>query len=170
MAVVDQLLDANRDFARGFADGGKPAAPTRGIAVVTCMDARIDPARALGLEIGDAHVIRNAGGRVSDDAIRSLIVSITMLDTREVVVIQHTDCGMQTFTNDDMHARLAAERGADASHIDFLPFPDVESSVREDVERLRSDPHIGAGIIVSGYVYDVTTGVLTEVVAPLTTA
>ena len=170
MAVVDQLLDANRDFARGFADGGKPAAPARGIAVVTCMDARIDPARALGLEIGDAHVIRNAGGRVSDDAIRSLIISITMLGTREVVVIQHTDCGMQTFTNDDMHARLADERGADASHIDFLPFPDVEASVREDVERLRSGPHIGAGITLSGYVYDVATGALTEVVAPLTTA
>jgi carbonic anhydrase len=170
MAVVDQLLGANRDFVRGFADGGKPAAPARGIAVVTCMDARIDPARALGLEIGDAHVIRNAGGRVSDDAIRSLIISITMLDTREVVVIQHTDCGMQTFTNDDMHARLADERGADASHIDFLPFPDVEASVREDVERLRSDPHIGAGITVSGYVYDVATGALAEVVAPLTTA
>jgi carbonic anhydrase len=170
MAGVDELLKANRAFARAFADGGKPAKPARQLVVVTCMDARIDPARTLGLGIGDAHVIRNAGGRISDDVIRSLIISTAMLGTREVVVIQHTDCGMQTFSNDDMHARIADERGADASHIDFLPFSDLKANVRADVERLRTDPHLEPGITVSGYVYDVDTGALTEVVAPLTTA
>jgi carbonic anhydrase len=133
------------------------------------MDARIDPARALGLGIGDAHVIRNAGGRASDDAIRSLIISTALLGTREIVVIQHTDCGMQTVTNEDVRARLAAERGSDASDIDFLTFPDLEANVRRDVERIRSSSHIDPGVTVSGYVYDVDTGALTEVVAPLTT-
>jgi len=134
------------------------------------MDARIDPAKALGLEIGDAHVIRNAGGRVSDDAIRSLIISTSLLGTREVVVIQHTDCGMLTFKNEDLHSKLADERGTDASDIDFLPFPDLNANLREDVERIRSNPHLDPAITVSGYVYDVDTGALTEVVAPLTTA
>jgi carbonic anhydrase len=134
------------------------------------MDARIDPAKALGLEIGDAHVIRNAGGRVSDDAIRSLIISTTLLGTREVVVIQHTDCGMLTFKNEDLHSKLADERGTDASDIDFLPFPDLSANLREDVERIRSNPHLDPAVTVSGYVYDVDTGALTEVVAPLTTA
>ena len=170
MAVVDELLEANRSFSEGFDEGGKPMPPARGVVVITCMDARIDPAKALGLEIGDAHVIRNAGGRVSDDAIRSLIISTTLLGTREVVVIQHTDCGMLTFKNEDLRAKLADERGTDASDIDFLPFPDLNATLREDVERIRSNPHLDTSITVSGYVYDVDTGALTEVVAPLTTA
>ena len=142
MAAVDELLAANRSFSDGFDEGGKPMPPARGVVVVTCMDARIDPAKALGLEIGDAHVIRNAGGRVSDDAIRSLIISTTLLGTREVVVIQHTDCGMLTFKNEDLHSKLADERGTDASDIDFLPFPDLNANLREDVERIRSNPHL----------------------------
>ncbi len=170
MAVVDQFLEANRIYARGFGEGGKPAQPARRAVVVTCMDARIDPAKMLGLEIGDAHVIRNAGGRVSDDAIRSLIISTTVLGTREVVVIQHTDCGMLSLTNDQLHRKLAEERGTDASDIDFLPFPDLHATLREDVERIRANPHLDPTITVSGYVYDVDTGALTEVVAPLTTA
>jgi carbonic anhydrase len=170
MPIIDQLLQANRTFAQGFADGGKAPAPARGVAIVTCMDARIDPARVLGLDIGDAHVIRNAGGRASDDAIRSLIISTALLGTREIVVIQHTDCGMQAITNEDVRARLAAERSSDASDIDFLPFSDLASSVREDVERIRSNAHLDPGNTASGYVYDVNPGALTEIVAPLTTA
>jgi carbonic anhydrase len=170
MAAADELLKANRAFARAFADAGKPAKPARRLAVVTCMDARIDPAKALGLEIGDAHVIRNAGGRVSDDVIRSLIISTTLLGTREVVVIQHTDCGLLTFENEELYARLAEERGSDATGIDFLPFPELEANLRADVERIRSSPHIDPAVTVSGYVYDVDTGALTEVVAPVTTA
>lgn len=170
MAAVDELLEANRAFSDTFTEGGKPMPPARQVVVVTCMDARIDPAKALGLEIGDAHVIRNAGGRVSDDALRSLIISTNLLGTREVVVIQHTDCGMLTFENKDLHAKLAEDHGADASHIDFLPFPELNANLREDVERVRADPHIDSAVTVSGYVYDVDTGALTEVVAPLTTA
>lgn len=170
MAVVDELLEANRTFAEGFEEGGKPMPPARNVVIVTCMDARIDPAKVLGLEIGDAHVIRNAGGRISDDAIRSLIISTTLLGTREIVVIQHTDCGMLTFKNEDLHAKLAEERGTDASDIDFLPFPDLNVCLHDDVERIRSNPHIDSGITVSAYIYDVNSGGLTQVVAPLTTA
>ena len=107
--------------------------PARKTAVLVCMDARIDPARALGLEEGDAHVIRNAGGRASDDAIRSLIISYELLGTREFVVIHHTDCGMLTFTNEQLREKLQEELGVDASAIDFLPFSDVAQSVRDDL-------------------------------------
>ncbi|MGZ4481558.1 MAG: beta-class carbonic anhydrase [Gaiellales bacterium] len=166
MAVLDELLDANRRFAAGFDKGDLPMPPARRVAILTCMDARIDPARALGLDIGDAHVIRNAGGRASDDAIRSLIISSTLLGTREFVVIQHTDCGMLTFTNEQLRDRLADERQSDASGIDFLPFPDLNQNVRDDVQRIRSSPHIDPSISVSGYVYDVHDGNLSEVVSP----
>lgn len=110
--------------------------PSTHVAVLTCMDARLHPERFLGLQIGDAHVIRNAGGRASDDAIRSLIISSRLLGTREFLVIHHTDCGMLTFSNDDLRQKLAEEAGADASEIDFLPFADLEESVREDVRRI----------------------------------
>jgi carbonic anhydrase len=166
MSSVNAMLEANRRYAAEFTGSDLPVTPARKVAVLTCMDSRIDPARMLGLDIGDAHVIRNAGGRASDDAIRSLIISSTLLGTREFVVIQHTDCGMLTLTNDDLRARLAEERGSDASDIDFLPSSDSEESVRQDVERVRNSPHIDPSIPVSGYIYDVHTGRLNEVVAP----
>ena len=128
------------------------------------MDARLHPERFLGLEIGDAHVIRNAGGRASDDAIRSLIISSNLLGTNEYVVIHHTDCGMLTFTNDDLRSKLAEQYGADASGVDFLPFGDLEESVREDVRRIRGSSFIPGDIPVSGYVYDVRTGRLNPVI------
>jgi carbonic anhydrase len=131
--------------------------------VLVCMDARIDPAKALGLEEGDAHVIRNAGGRASDDAIRSLIISNELLGTREFVVIHHTDCGMLTFTNEQLRAKLRDELGADASAIDFLPFSDVAQSVRDDLATIRTSPLLPKEIPVRGFIYDVTTGALTEV-------
>src|SRR6476619_8491647 len=167
MAAVDELLAANRSFSEGFDEGGKPMPPARGVVVVTCMDARIDPAKALGLEIGDAHVIRNAGGRASDDAIRSLIISSRLLATTEFAVIHHTDCGMVTFTNDHLHAKLQQETGEDASGIDFLPFPDLEQSVRDDVDRILQTPFLDPSIQVSGYIYDVHTGKVEQVVAPV---
>jgi len=166
MSSVDEMLESNKRFAAEFTGGDMPMPPARKVAVLTCMDARIDPAKMLGLDIGDAHVIRNAGGRASDDAIRSLIISSTLLGSREFVVIQHTDCGMLTFTSDDLRARLAEERGSDASDIDFLTFSDSEGNVREDVDRIRNSPHIDRSIPVSGYIYDVHTGGLDEVVAP----
>jgi carbonic anhydrase len=164
-ALLDELIEANGSFAQSFDAGGLPSPPGRGLAVLVCMDARIDPAKAIGLDLGDAHVIRNAGGRASDDAIRSLIISSRLLDTREFVVVHHTDCGMLTFSNDDLRTKLRDEAQADASGIDFLPFDDLETSVREDVHRIRTSPFIDPTIPVSGWIYDVQNGQLKEVVA-----
>jgi len=137
--------------------------PAQHLAVLTCMDARIHPEAALGLEIGDAHMIRNGGGRASDDAIRSLVISTTLLGTQEFAVMHHTDCGMLTFTNDDLRKKLADERGVDASAVDFLPFPDLEQSVRDDVATIESSPLLPDGIEVTGWVYDVKTGKISPV-------
>ncbi|MGH9265067.1 MAG: beta-class carbonic anhydrase [Acidimicrobiales bacterium] len=164
MPVIDELLEANKGFAESFDKGDLPMPPARKAAIVTCMDARLHPAKFLGLEIGDAHVIRNAGGRASDDAIRSLIISSQLLGTREFAVIHHTDCGMLTFTNDDLRSKLAD--AGDASGIDFLPFSDNEASVREDVETIKSSPFLPKDVTVSGYIYEVETGKLQTVVAP----
>ena len=166
MSELTRLLEANRAFAAGFDKGDKQLPPARPVAVLTCIDARLHPEVFLGLEIGDAHVLRNAGGRATDDALRSLIISSWLLGTREFVVIHHTDCGMLTFTNDDLRGKLAADTGKDASDIDFLPFSDLEESVREDVRRIQASPFIPDDIVVSGWVYDVRTGRLKEVVAP----
>jgi carbonic anhydrase len=163
MTVTDEFLDANAAYAGSFTKGDLPMPPARKTAVLVCMDARIDPAKALGLEEGDAHVIRNAGGRASDDAIRSLIISNELLGTREFVVIHHTDCGMLTFTNEQLRAKLRDELGADASAIDFLPFSDVAQSVRDDLATIRTSPLLPKEIPVRGFIYDVTTGALTEV-------
>ncbi len=162
-ALTQELRAANARYAGEFKTGDWPMAPGRRVAVLTCMDARLDPAKALGLAEGDAHVIRNAGGRASGDALRSLAISQQLLGTREVVVIHHTDCGMQTFTNDELRARLRTELGADASGIDFLPFGDLERSVREDVAAIRESPLVPRDVAVSGFVYDVRTGRLHEV-------
>ena len=164
--MLDALLDANRRYAEAFDRGELPAPPARGLAVLACMDARLDPQAFLGLDLGDAHVIRNAGGRASDDAIRSLIVSSHLLGTREFLVIHHTDCGMLTFSNEELRARLREATGADASGIDFLPFSDLDEGVREDVRRIQASPFIPPDATVSGFVYDVRTGTLRQVVAP----
>jgi len=163
MAVTDELVDANEKFAAGFDQGGLPMPPARHVTVVACMDARLHPEKFLGLEIGDAHVIRNAGGRASDDAVRSLIISQRLLGTKEVLVIHHTDCGMLTFTNEQLRDKLKAETGADASNIDFLPFPDLEQSVRDDVKRIQDSPFVDKDIKVTGFIYDVKTGRLQKV-------
>lgn len=161
MPATDDLVQANEEYAREFEHGHLPMPPARQVAVLTCMDARLHPEKFLGLDLGDAHVIRNAGGRASDDAIRSLIISSHLLGTKEYLVIHHTDCGMVTFSNEDLQGKLKEATGADASHIDFLPFSDLEQSVRDDVKRIEDDPHIPAGISVRGFVYDVRTGRLT---------
>ena len=163
MSDVPKLLAANERYAAGFAKGDLPAPPVRKVAVLTCMDARLDPARFLGLQEGDAHVIRNAGGRASEDAIRSLVISYKLHGTREFLVIHHEDCGMLTFTNDQLREQLRRDVGADASSIDFLPFADLDDSVRLDVGTLRSSPLIPQDIPVHGFVYDVRTGRLREV-------
>jgi carbonic anhydrase len=163
VSVTDELLLANGQFSQRFDRGNLPASPARRLAVITCMDARLHPEAFLGLDLGDAHVIRNAGGRVSDDALRSLIISSHVLGTNEYLVIHHTDCGLLGTTNEDLRRKLEKETGADASHIDFLPFSELEQSVRDDVSRIEESPLLPDGITVRGFVYDVRTGRLTEV-------
>ena len=163
MAVLTEILAANERYAAGFTKGNLPMPPGRKFAALVCMDARIDPAKALGLAEGDAHVIRNAGGRASPDALRSLIISYKLLGTREFLIVHHTDCGMLTFTNEQIRDMLKKDLDTDASSIDFLPFDDVEQSVRDDLATVRNSPLIPDDIPVTGFVYDVRTGRLTEV-------
>ena len=158
MGIIDQMVDANAEFAEGFVRGDAQLPPNLPVAVLTCIDARVHPERFLGLKIGDAHVVRNAGGRASDDALRSLIISSVFLGTREFLVIHHTDCGMLTFTNEDAWAKLEADTGRSARDIDFLPFSDVEQSVRDDVATIRANPFLPPDVEVSGWVYDVRSG------------
>lgn len=164
MSVFGEFIEANERYAREFDAGDLPIPPSRRVAVVTCMDARLDPQAFLGLGLGEAHVIRNAGGRVSDDALRSLVISQRLLGTEEVLVIHHTGCGMMSFTNADLAEKVRDDLGIDASDTDFLPFSNLEESVREDVEILRRSELVPDGISVSGAVYEVETGRLLEVV------
>ncbi len=163
MTQFDTMLAGNRSYAGAFNQGHLPMPPARKVAIVTCMDARLHPEKFLGLEVGDAHVIRNAGGRVSEDAIRSLVISQRLLGTQEIVVIHHTDCGMLTFSNADLAAKIRQDLGVDVGERDFLPFPDLEQSVRDDIATLRSSPLIPADIAISGAIYDVRTGALQRI-------
>src|SRR5438477_4609552 len=140
MAVADEFVRANERYAAGFDKGDLPAPPARKVAVVTCMDARLDPAQFLGLSAGDAHVIRNAGGRAAD-AIRSLVISQQLLDTREVVVIHHTDCGMLTFTDPQLREKIRNDLGITTDQ-DFYSFTDGEQSARDDVQAIRTSPRL----------------------------
>ena len=181
-AILDSVLDANASYVAGFGDKGSlPLPPGRHFAILTCMDARLDPAKYAGLAEGDAHVIRNAGGRASDDAIRSLVISYKLLGTREWFIIHHTDCGMELFTDDIIRGLLASSletatvdgsgwhdvgqgpgsRAGDA--IDWLTVSDREGAVVDDVRRVRSHPLVPKTIPIYGYIYDVKTGKLNEV-------
>ncbi len=162
MSVTDELVKANEGYAAGFTKGDLPIPPGRKVAVVACMDARLIPSRILGLEEGDAHVIRNAGG-LARDALRSLVISQQLLGTNEVVILQHTECGMVTFQNEDVYAKVKDSLGADASGIDFMPFPDLEQSIRDDIKFLKDSPLIGDDVSVRGFLYDVKTGKISEV-------
>src|SRR5262245_62253673 len=180
--VLDEVLKANSRYARNFgAKSELPRPPARGFAILTCMDARLDPAKYAGLAEGDAHVIRNAGGRASDDAIRSLVISHKLLGTREWFVIHHTNCGMEFFTNDVIRGLLAhsldtaelndgrwvdvgAGPGSRAGEfIEWLTVSNQAQSVVDDVTRIRNHPLVPAGIAIYGYIYDVATGRLVEV-------
>jgi carbonic anhydrase len=180
--VLDEVLAANAKYAENFGDKANLALPpSRHFAILTCMDARLDPAKYAGLSEGDAHVIRNAGGQASDDAIRSLKISYKLLGTREWFVIHHTDCGMLMFTNDDMRNLLASslktarldgsgwhdsgqEPGStEGNYINWLTFSDNAKSVTEDVMRIRHHPLVPNDIPIYGYIYDVKSGRLMEV-------
>jgi carbonic anhydrase len=180
--IRDEVIQANRRYAEAFGDKSRLALPpARGFAILTCMDARIDPAKLAGLAEGDAHVIRNAGGRASDDAIRSLVISHKLLGTNEWFVIHHTNCGMELFTDEVIRGLLAQSLatasfdgsqwkdpgGSDGSHagdfIDWLTIKDLAQSVVIDVERIRQHPLVPRSIPIHGYLYEVTTGRLVEV-------
>ncbi len=162
VTAIDVLLTANRDFAAGFEPA---AAATPQVALVLCMDARIDPIRALGIPPGHAHIIRNAGGRLVD-AIRSLIVSQHVIGTVEVAIVHHTECGLATLHEAELRSGLEQKLGTSAGDIEFHSFTDLEGSVRDDLALYRQTPFLRQDIPVRGFIYDVTTGLLSEVDAP----
>lgn len=163
MSYFESFLKTNQAYADLHGTSHLPIRPKTKVAIVTCMDSRLHVAQALGLALGDAHILRNAGGRVTEDMLRSLVISEQQLGTREIVVLHHTDCGAQTFTNQEFQEQLKDELGVDVSDTDFLPFSDVEESVRDDMTILRNSPLIPDDVIISGAVYDVDTGRMTEV-------
>ena len=163
MSYFENFLKANQAYVELHGDLHLSIKPKTKVAIVTCMDSRLHVAPALGLALGDAHILRNAGGRVTDDMIRSLVISQQQMGTREIVVLHHTDCGAQTFNNEDFQEHLKRELGVDVSGKDFLPFQDVEESVREDMKLLRECPLIPDDVIISGAVYDVDTGGMREI-------
>jgi carbonic anhydrase len=161
MSTIDDLLKNNEGFAQSFDQGDLPLPPAKGIAVVACMDARLNPYPILGLELGDAHVIRNAGGVITDDEIRSLAISQHLLGTREIMLIHHTDCGMLTFSDEEFADRLETETGERPSW-EARSFPDLEGDVRDSIRRIKESPFIPHKDAVRGFVYDVKTGQLHE--------
>ncbi len=184
MSVLDEVLAANAKYASDFGAKAELALPpARGFAILTCMDARLDPAKYAGLSEGDAHVIRNAGGRASDDAIRSLVISYKLLGTKEWFVIHHSNCGMEFFTDDTMRGLLSSSLetaalgdegfydvgtgpgSAEGAYVDWLTIPNQEQSVVDDVARIRAHPLVPLTIPIYGYVYDVGSGRLNEVAA-----
>jgi carbonic anhydrase len=162
MSVTDELLRNNEAYAESFGKGDLPTPPAKGIAIVACMDARLDLHALLGLEEGDAHVIRNAGGVVTDDAIRSLVISQRLLGTTEIMLIHHTGCGMQTFSDDDFRRQIAADTGVKPPWA-AEAFDDLESDVRGSIARIEASPFVPHKESVRGFVYDVATGRLSEV-------
>ncbi len=166
MSVTDEVVKANESYAQNFTQGHLPLPPARRLAVVACMDARLMVSEALGLSVGDAHVIRNAGGLVTEDALRSLIISHHLLGTQEFVIINHTDCGMLTFQDDDLRGKLRQETGtATDTPSHFHAFGDLEENVRRQIEKVQAHPWIPKQIPVRGFIYDVKTGKLNEVLA-----
>ena len=164
MSAIDDALEGNAQYAASFDKGDLPLPPARGLAVVACMDARLNVHGLLGISEGDAHVIRNAGGVVSDDAIRSLVISQRLLGTREILLIHHTDCGMLTFRDDDVKDGILADTGLRPSFA-LESFGDLEGDVRQSMARIQANPFIPHKDQVRGFVYDCATGQLNEVSA-----
>ncbi len=162
MSVTDELLQNNVAYAETFEKRDLPLPPARGVAVVACMDARLDVHNILGLKEGDAHVIRNAGGVVTDDEIRSLTISQRLLGTREIILIHHTDCGMLTFSDDELKAQIHEDVGL-KPHFSMESFSDLEEDVRQSIARIQASPFIPNKDSVRGFVYEVETGRLREV-------
>ena len=155
----DDVLAANADYSQRFSDAGTPGRAARGLAVVTCMDSRISPLEMLGLRPGDAKILRNAGARVTDDVLRTLVLAVHLLGVTRVMVVAHTDCRMTKVTDDEVHAEILA-RGVDTRSLEFRTIGDQAEALRCDVQRVRSSPYLPAGLAVVGCVYDVATGLL----------
>jgi carbonic anhydrase len=162
MTVTDELLRNNAEFARSFSNGDLPMPPGKHLAVVACMDARLNVYALLGLREGEAHVIRNAGGVVSDDVLRSLVISQRLLGTREVVLVHHTDCGMLTFTDDAVKADIEADVAL-RPHFALEAFSDLERDIRQSIARIKASPFVPNKDAVRGFIYDVRSGALQEV-------
>lgn len=162
MSTTDSLLRNNQTYAGAFTKGSLPLPPAKHVAVLACMDARLDVHKILGLQEGDAHVIRNAGGVATDDAIRSLVISQRLLGTTEIILIHHTDCGMLTFKDDDVKAKIESEVGIRPSFA-LEAFGDLEADVRQSIARIEASPFIPNKSSIRGFVYDVTSGRLNEV-------
>src|SRR3984893_5777066 len=162
MSVTDELLKNNEQYAASFDKGNTPLPPARAVAVVACMDARLHVSAILGLEVGDAHIIRNAGGVVTDDAIRSLVISQRLLGTKEIILIHHSDCGMVTFSDDAVKAQIKEDTGI-RPPFSLEAFPDAADDVRQSIARVKASPFIPHRENVRGFVYDVSTGRLNEV-------
>jgi carbonic anhydrase len=162
MSVTEELLQNNATYAQSFDKGDLQLPPARGVAVVACMDARLDVHKILGLKEGDAHVIRNAGGVITDDEIRSLTISQRLLGTREIILIHHTDCGMLTFSDDELKAQIHEDVGL-KPHFSMESFSDLEEDVRQSIARIQASPFIPHKQSVRGFIYEVETGRLREV-------
>src|SRR5215475_16067598 len=164
MGVIDELLRNNESYAAGFQDGVLPSPPAKKVAIVACMDARLDPWEVCGLTPGDAHVIRNAGGVITDDEIRSLAISQHLLGTEEIMLIHHTDCGMLKVGNEEFHQLLEEHSGVRPDW-HTMSFSDLEGSVRNSIERIKASPFIPRTDSVRGFIYNVETGGLEEILA-----
>ena len=162
MAAIDDLLENNASYAASFEQGDAPLPPALGLAVVACMDARLDTHALLGMGVGDAHVIRNAGGVVTDDAIRSLTISQRLLGTTSIMLIHHTDCGMLTFRDDDVKDAIEADTGIRPSFA-MEAFPDLDGDIRQSIARITTSPFVPNKDDIRGFVYDCATGKLNEV-------
>lgn len=163
--MFEDLLFANRRYAARFHDGGVAGVAAKRLAVVTCIDSRIDPLAMLGLHAGDAKILRNAGGRVTGDALRSLVLAANLLGAHRICVVQHTDCAMVGSTEDEMRARVTEASGSDASGWDFLVSQDQIATLKHDLELIRECPLIPASVEVGGFIYNVRTGELEPAVA-----
>ena len=161
--MFDDLLDANRRYRSEFHDSGVAGVAAKGVAVLTCIDSRIDPLALLGLRTGDAKIIRNAGARVTDDALRSLILAVNLLGVRRVCLVQHTECAMVGSTDTEMQARVTAASGVDASGFEFLASTDQLETMRNDIARIRSCALLPDDLAVGGFIFDVRSGELVPV-------
>jgi len=161
VSAFDDLLTANEQYRRAYTDRGLEGRAARGIAVVTCMDSRIEPLSMLGLRVGDAKILRNAGGRVTDDVLRTLVLATHLLGVERVLVVEHTECKMASATDEQVHEQILGSAGIDTRSLVFETMQDQLSTLEQDVQRVRSSPFLPPGLEVAGFLYDVRTGALT---------